>query len=549
MPLTLDSTTQTRINSWLTYDDEMRRVIEHMLEEDPEAAVDAFYKNLEFGTGGLRGIMGIGTNRVNIYTIRFATQGLANYIKKGKVFVSYDSRHNSRLFAEETAKVLAGNGIHVYLTKELRPTPLISFGCRHFKCDAAVMITASHNPPEYNGYKVYWNDGGQLVPPHDVGMLKEVNQINELEQVKCLESLDSPLIEQVGEEIDNAYIKTIAPMRLCPELDASQPKIVFTSLHGTGITLFPKAAEAWGFSNVSYVEEESTPDGSFPLGAMPNPELRDALKRGIALLEKSEGDILLATDPDADRIGVAVRHNGKVQLMKGNQIAALCLAYICENRDLPENAAFIKTIGTTELMRAIAKKYGKPCFSVHTGFKYIAELIREWEDGSHTFIFGGEESYGYLYGTQTRDKDGILSGLLICEMALKAKLEGLTLVDKLHQLYKEHGLYWEKVISLHFGEGKENQEKMERKMAALRSEPPSSFAGIKVERVEDFLAEGARLAKSNVLIFWLKDGSKLMIRPSGTEPNIKVYCGVVMQDPEDIEGAKRRVEMIMDSMD
>lgn len=540
-----DPTTQANVTAWLegSYDEATKAEIRELISKDPQKVVDAFYTNLSFGTGGLRGIMGVGTNRMNIYTVRAATQGLANHINKQppkeeghSVFIGHDSRHHSREFAEEAAKVLAANGVRAYLAEELRPTPYVSFGCRHKGCTAAIMITASHNPPEYNGYKVYWDDGGQVVPPHDQAIIDEVKQITDNAMLKVAKDLTDPLITQVDGEVDTAYLEAISKLQLYPEVNhdhGCELKVVYTSLHGTGITLMPQALACWGFKHLILVEKQVIPDGNFPTAHTPNPEQREALKLGIQTMEADSADILIATDPDADRVGVAVRHQGKTELLTGNQIAALCLAHICNAHKIPERSAAVKSIGTTELFRAIAKKYGVGCTDVLPGFKYIAEKIRQWEESPNgdQFLFGAEESYGYLFGTHARDKDAIISGALICEMALQAKLESKTLVDKLHELYQEHGVHVEKLLSIKFPETKIGKEAMEKGMAKLRENPPKTLTGIAVNTIDDILQPNCLdLPTSNVLIFWLEDGTKVMVRPSGTEPKVKLYCGVVQKE-------------------
>ncbi len=573
--------TERNVNQWLhgRYDEETKATIRTLIKENPQEITDAFYKTLSFGTGGLRAIMGVGTNRMNIYTIQATTQGLANYLKKQpnrpeklSVFIGYDSRQNSRLFAEETAKVFAGNGFYVYLFRDIRPTPLVSFGCRLKKCCAAIMITASHNPPEYNGYKVYWSDGAQILPPHDKAIIAEVQKINDISNVKKTQTLDSALIEIIDNEVDEAYFKAIVPLQNYPEENrkfGSTLKIVYTSLHGTGITVMPKALAAWGFSNVVYVEKQIIPDGHFTTAPIPNPEDPSALKLGIETLEASKGDLLLATDPDADRVAVAVQHAGKIQLLTGNQTACLCLYHLCEamskQQTMPKKAAFIKTIVTTELFKVIAHAYQATCFDVLTGFKYIAEKIQLWEQdpSGYQYIFGGEESFGYLLGTLTRDKDAILSSALICEVALHAKQQGKTLIDLLHDIYNKYGIFLEDLISINFEESKAGKESMEASMNKLRSNPPIKINGLLVVAIEDYLTsiktflpsektEPLALPKSDALLFWLEDESKLIVRPSGTEPKIKLYCGVVNKKFKTIEqglsDAKEHVSGLLKSM-
>jgi phosphomannomutase len=578
----LDPLTQKNVNQWLDgqYDEKTKEQVRQLMQKDPQQTIDAFYTHLTFGTGGLRGLMGVGTNRMNFYTVRAATQGLANYIQQQpketnqnhRVFIGYDSRHQSREFAEETAKVLAGNGIFVYLFKQLRPTPLVSFSCREKKCLAAVMITASHNPPAYNGYKVYWSDGGQVVPPHDIGIITAALEITDPSQVKTVESLDNPLIEEVATEMDEKYLAAISTLQNYPEVnrkEGHQLKVVYTSLYGTGITLVPYALQCWGFSCPIYVEKQIIPDGSFPTTPHPNPEEREALSLGIDLMMAKEADFLIATDPDADRIGVAVRHQGGAVILNGNQLAALCLAHVCtalksQNR-LPERAAFIKTIGTTELFQAICDAYQRPCFNVLTGFKYIAEKIHEWENSAegHQYIFGGEESYGSLLGTFSRDKDAVVASALVCEMALQAKLKGQTLIDYLHKIYHLYGLYEESLFSINFGETKEGKEQMKKGMDRLRITHLTEINHIPVVAVEDYQASTRleiqtgktitlTLPRSDVLLYWLQDESKVMVRPSGTEPKVKLYCGVVEKQfssvSEGIKICQKRCEELINSM-
>lgn len=560
-----DPTTQKNIERWLNgnYDENTKTEIRNLLANDPKQAVDAFYTDLTFGTAGLRGIMGVGTNRMNLYTVRAATQGLANYLNKQprtlsqrhSVFIGYDSRHNSREFTEETAKVLASNGIQVYVFKDIRPTPLVSFACRYKKCTSAIMITASHNPPAYNGYKVYWSDGGQLVPPHDTGVIAEVNKITDPSMVKIADSFIHPLIQEVDHEIDDAYIKAIIPLQNTPKDNQSigkNLKVVYTSLHGTGIKVIPKALATWGFTNVSYVEKQIIPDGDFPTVKSPNPEEHAALKLGIEMLIQTQSDILIATDPDADRMAAVCRHHGIPILLTGNQIAAICLEHVCyflsQQKRLPEKAGFIKTIGTTELFQSICDHYQKHCCNVLTGFKYIAEKILEWESqpNGYQYVFGGEESYGYLLGTQCRDKDAVVSSALICEAALQAQKEGKTLIDKLHDLYKKYGIFQESLLSINFGETKEGKEQMIISMERLRKSIPEKINNIVVVSLEDYLfskkldmksgkTEHLTLPVSDVLLYWLEDGTKVMIRPSGTEPKVKLYCGVVEKNFTSIE--------------
>lgn len=563
----LDIETKKNVDHWLKgdYDNTVKNEIRELLEKDPQSIIDRFYTTLSFGTGGLRGIMGVGSNRMNQYTIRDATQGLANYInqqpkpdKGHAVFIGFDSRRNSQFFAEEAAKVLAGNGIRVILTPELRPTPFVSFGCRMLQCSAAIMITASHNPPDYNGYKVYWSDGAQILPPHDEGIIQEVKKITDPKMVISVETVHHPLITFSDKALDEAYVESTVPHQLYPlqnKESGRDLKVIYTSLNGTGITLIPSTMRAWGFTNIEYVKEQIIPDGDFPTLKSPNPEDPSALKLGIDLMQKNTGDLLIANDPDADRVGVAVLHQGKVRILNGNEIACICLEHVIQGltaeNSMPENGAFIKTIATTELFQAICKANNRPCFNVLTGFKYIAEKIRHWEeglDGSYQFIFGGEESYGYLIGTQVRDKDAIISSALICEVALHAKLQRKTLVDLLEEIWRKYGLYQEQLVSVNFPETKEGKTKMAQGTEKLRKTPPKQILGVDVLVLEDYNnstkldvktghVETLDLPKSDVLVFHLADQSKVMVRPSGTEPKIKLYGGVVVKDYDNVDEA------------
>ena len=575
--MNLPSEVQQRVKQWLQppFDEEVRRQVKNLLDHDPKALVDLFYTTISFGTGGMRGVMGIGTNRMNRYTIRSATQGLANYIlKQGgqeshRVFIGYDSRKNSRSFAEETARVLAANGIKAHVTKKLRPTPYVSFGCRHLKCTAAVMITASHNPPEYNGYKVYWSDGAQVVPPHDTGIIEEVKKIDTQDAVKIV-PFDHPLIYEVGEEVDEAYYQALAPLQNFPKNNkqsGSQLKLLYSSLHGTGITLMPEALKRWGFTDVSYVEKQVIPDGSFPTVHSPNPEQAEALHLGIEQLLSEQRDLFIATDPDADRMGVAVNHHGEAVILNGNQVAALCLFYLCTTKSklgtLPENGAAVTTIVTTDLFPLIATAFNLACFQVLTGFKYIGEKIHEWENGLFSFLFGAEESLGYLYGTHSRDKDAMIAGCLLSEIALQEKARNKTLVDFLHDIYRQFGLFREKQLSVSFGSGREGAERMQQLMSKLRSVPPKEICGQAVVTYEDYQTgvkthaqlgkkEKLTLPKSNVLVFILEDESKFIIRPSGTEPKIKIY-GMVRQtlkgDINDgLQACDRRLDKVLKTL-
>lgn len=555
----MDRAVQRNVAEWLegNYDPATKAAIRKMGENE---LVDAFYKPLTFGTGGMRGIMGVGCNRFNLYTVAAAVQGLAHYLAKQNgersVLVGYDSRHQSREFAEEAAKVLAGNGIKVFLFSELRPTPLISFGCRWKRCKAAIMITASHNPPAYNGMKVFWSDGGQILPPHDQNLIVEVKQIRSPSQVKKAVGLQHPLIHYVGEEIDEAYLSAIHALQTKPDQNRREGrklKIVYTSLHGTGITLVPKALKSWGYTQVGLVDGQCEADGGFPTVSSPNPEEPTALARGLSQMRNDQADVLIANDPDADRMGVAVRHHGEAVVLSGHQIGCILLEHMLQGT-LPEGAAFVKSIATTEMFQEICAAHQKPCFNVLPGFKYFNEKIMEWEgSGALRFVFGAEESLGYLAGSHTHDKDGVAASLLICEAALQAKLKGETLIDKLNHLYRRYGMHIEKQLTITFKEGKEGSDQIKSMIGNLVQNPPQSFCQIAVDKIEDYTASvttdlknGVRrvltLPKSNVLLFWLEDGSKLIVRSSGTEPKIKIYCGVRLKQFDDIDAARTQCE-------
>ncbi|SCA63759.1 Phosphoglucomutase [Chlamydiales bacterium SCGC AG-110-M15] len=573
----LDPQTQRNVDAWVNgnFDSKTQDEIRQLLKNDPQQLSDAFYTTLSFGTGGLRGLIGVGCNRINQYTVRFATQGLANYIKKHapdkpSVVIGYDSRHRSQEFAEEASRVLAGNGIEVHLFSELRSTPLVSFACRHLNATAAIVITASHNPPEYNGYKAYWSDGAQVIPPHDQGIIDEVNKIESPGDVSLVD-LPHNLVHLINHEIDQAYLDATEKLQHYPmenKKSGKELKIVYTSLHGTGITIVPSILERWGFASVSLVEEQSKPDGRFPTVKAPNPEDHDAMAMGVEQMKHEQADLLIGTDPDNDRVGAVVMHEGEPIYLNGNQIACLCLHHICEahakHQSMPKKAAFVKTIVTSELFRAIAEDHNCPCFDVLTGFKYIAELIREWEEGkkgAYQYVFGGEESYGYLLGTHARDKDGAISCALICEAALAAKLRGRTLLDELHRIYEKYGVYRESLINIKFPETKDGREKMRVTMEKLRADPPKVIGGKAVSVFEDYLTSNRRdlgsgevkdidLPNSNVLIFHLEDQSKIAVRPSGTEPKVKVYFGL-REDVAvgDVEGAIERCQVKVERLE
>ncbi|HBX52069.1 MAG: phosphoglucomutase [Bacteroidetes bacterium RIFOXYA12_FULL_35_11] len=537
-----------KAQQWLhgTYDEETKKQVHHLLENDEQGLVEAFYQNLEFGTGGLRGIMGVGTNRMNIYTVAMATQGLCNYIKKQftntdiKVAVAYDSRNNSKLFAETTANVFSANGIKVYLFDELRPTPELSFAIRHFGCKSGVVVTASHNPKEYNGYKTYWNDGGQIIAPHDKNIIEEVQKITSPDEVKMIGNKD--LIEIIGDEFDTIYLAKIKELSLSPEIIQRHKdlKIVYTPLHGTGVKLVPEILKLYGFTNIITVPEQMISDGNFPTVKSPNPEVSAALAMAIAKANETGADLVMATDPDADRVGIAVRNNkGEFILLNGNQTGAVLFNYIVskwsENGKLQGKEFIVKTIVTTELLVDIANKYKIEYYDVLTGFKYIADIILQ-NEGKKQFICGGEESYGYLAGDFVRDKDAIIACALIAEMAAVAKDKRKSVFELLLDIYVEYGFYKEYLVNVE-KHGKSGAEEIQKMMNDYRNNPPVEIMGSKVVRIADYqlrkefdkvkeTEKNIDLPKSNVLQFFLEDGTKISIRPSGTEPKIKFYFGL-----------------------
>ena len=523
------------------YDVETRTRVNAMLNGDPKELEDAFYKNLEFGTGGLRGIMGIGTNRMNKYTVGMATQGLANYVRKSfpdqalRVAISYDSRNNSADFACITAGVFAENGFDVFLFDNLRPVPELSFSIRHLQCQVGVMITASHNPKEYNGYKAYWQDGAQLTAPHDKNVIEEVLKITDPSMVR-FGTCPHSRIHTIGEDVDRVYLDSILSLTLSPESVARHRdlKIVYTPLHGSGVRMVPRALRQIGFEKIYSVPEQEISDGNFPTVASPNPEESSALTMAMEVAEREGADLVMATDPDADRVGIAVRDaEGTIRLLNGNQTASLLTYYLLtrwnELGKLNENTYMVKTIVTTELMRAMADRFGIQMYDVLTGFKYIAEVIRN-NEGKRTFIGGGEESYGFNVGEFVRDKDAVIACVMVAECAAWAADQGLTLYGLLQRIYEEYGLYKESLISL-TKKGKDGLEQIAQMMVDLRNNPPTELAGSKVVKVLDYnQPEVTGLPKSNVLRFFAEDGSVVSVRPSGTEPKIKFYFGVKGDD-------------------
>ena len=544
----MEEAIRKRYTAWLNgnLDEETKQQIRKLEKENPNELADAFYRNLEFGTGGLRGVMGVGTNRMNKYTIGMATQGYANYLKQTypggvvRVAIAHDSRNNSRQFAEIVANVMAANGIKAFLFEALRPTPELSFTIRNLGCQGGVVITASHNPKEYNGYKAYWSDGGQLVPPHDKNVIKEVDKIASVDDVKW--SGGEQNITIIGKEMDEEYLKMLKSLSVYPEVIEKQKniKIVYTPIHGTGITLVPIALERYGFRNVTIVEEQATPDGNFPTVNYPNPEESDAMAIGLKKAKEIDADILLGTDPDADRVGIAVKDKeGNWVLVNGNQTAVLAFNYMIEARKAKgiarSNDMVVKTIVTTDLIDQIAAASGVKCYNVLTGFKWIAELIRE-KEASENYVIGGEESYGLMVGSKLRDKDAVAAVAILCEMAAYEKDKGRLLYDKLIDLYVQYGFYKEHLISI-TKKGMNGQKEIAAMMESYRNNPPKKINGSPVVQLLDYemrkgrnLQSGEdweiRLPKSNVLQFILADGSKISARPSGTEPKIKFYFSV-----------------------
>jgi phosphoglucomutase len=537
-----------KARSWLgkEFNEETRNEVHEMLENDEKKLIDAFYQDLEFGTGGLRGIMGAGTNRMNIYTLGMATQGLSNYIKKQcgnsrvKVAIAYDCRNNSRYFAETTANIFSANGFMVYLFESLRPTPELSFAIRHYGCQSGVVITASHNPPEYNGYKAYWSDGGQVVAPHDEEIIAEVRKITSVSKIKFDGRKNR--IKIIGKETDELFLNEVLKISINPEIikQFSSIPVVYTPIHGTGITLVPAALKMFGFRNIISVPEQDIPDGNFPTVKSPNPEEPDALKLAIKKAVESNAELVMATDPDADRLGLAVKNRaGEFILLNGNQTGVILIWYTLsqfkERKKYKGNEYIIKTIVTTDLIEKIAEGYNVECFNVLTGFKFFAELIRH-NEGVKKYIGGGEESYGFLPGDYVRDKDAVASCALAAETAAWAKSKGISLYELLLDIYVKYGFYKEKLVNI-VRKGKEGADQIQAMMTGYRNNPPEQINNSKVIKINDYelqvsddILKGKKtkidLVKSDVLQFFLADGTKISVRPSGTEPKIKFYFSV-----------------------
>lgn len=545
----IDPAILEKAENWLKapYDDDTIALVKHLIENDPQELMESFYRNLEFGTGGLRGIMGAGTNRMNKYTVAMASQGLANYIRKmfpelptPAIAIAHDCRNNSDYFARITAEVMSANGIKVFLFESLRPTPELSFAVRYFGCQSGVVITASHNPKEYNGYKAYWNDGGQLISPHDKNVIAEVEKISGPADVRF--EADENLIQLLGDDFDRIYIDKVKSLSISPEVIQRQKnfRIVFTPIHGSTVKLVPMALKAFGFESVTTVEAQNVVDGNFPTVHSPNPEEPAALSMAIDKAREIDADLVMATDPDGDRVGIAVKNDkGDFILLNGNQAASLLLYYLIsqwsEKGKLTGNEYIVKTIVTSELLFNIADKYGVDRYDVLTGFKYIADIIGKLE-GKKTFIGGGEESYGYLVGDFVRDKDAVISCVMLAETAAWAADQGKSMYELLKDIYVEFGFYKEKLLSV-TKKGMAGAQEIKAMMERFRNNPPAEIAGSKLVWIKDYELRKTRnlienteapidLPKSDVLQFVTEDGHKISVRPSGTEPKIKFYFGV-----------------------
>ena len=544
----LEQLVMSKAQKWLegNYDEATKAQVKYLIDNDKKELTECFYKDLEFGTGGLRGIMGVGSNRMNEYTVGMATQGLSNYLKECfagqevKVAVAHDSRNNSRFFAERVADIFASNGFKVYLFDELRPTPELSFAIRELGCQSGVVVTASHNPKEYNGYKAYWADGAQVTPPHDKNIIAEVEKITSIDQIELGKNPENITI--LGKEFDDIYLARIKGLSMAPEAVAKNHdmKIVYSPMHGAGVKLVPASLRNFGFTNIIMVEEQSVVDGNFPTVASPNPEERATMSMAIELARKEGAELVIATDPDADRIAIAVLDDkGEYVLLNGNQTMVLLLSYMLtrwgELGKLDGKQFVIKTIVTSEMVKAVADAYGVKCYDCLTGFKYIAKIIRE-NEGKTTYIGGGEESFGFLAGDVVRDKAAVSACALAAEAMAWAKEKGLTLHEWLKELYVKYGFYREGLVSV-VRKGKEGAEEIQKMMIDMRTNPPKTILGSPVVKINDFLSleqtdvvAGTKTPieqdKSNVLQFFTEDGTKVSVRPSGTEPKIKFYFGV-----------------------
>ncbi|MBL0071853.1 MAG: phospho-sugar mutase [Bacteroidetes bacterium] len=570
---TIDSTISERVNTWLNgnYDEETKAALRKLIDSNqPDELTDAFYKDLDFGTGGLRGIMGVGSNRVNKYTIGAATQGLSNYLKlqfpgeQIKVAIAFDNRNNATIFAKVVADVFSSNGIQVYAFEHLRPTPELSFAIRKLRCHSGVMLTASHNPKEYSGYKAYWNDGGQIIAPHDKNIIAEVNKITSIDMINFVGN--PKLINTIGAEMDDLFIDTIKSVSINPDAIKSQHnlKIVYSPIHGTGITIVPKALAAVGFTNVNLVEEQCVVDGNFPTVIYPNPEEKEAMTRALQLAAKIDADLVMATDPDADRVGIAVKDPSQnFILLNGNQTGVLLFHYVLEQWKvkgwIKGNEYIVKTIVTTYLLDKIAASKKVTCYNVLTGFKFIGALMTQLE-GKSTFICGCEESYGYLVGDHVRDKDSVVACTMIAEMAAFYKSKGKTLYESLIDIYLEYGLFKEELISF-TKSGKKGAEEIAAMMATYRTNPPLSLGGQKVVTIRDYQNSIERnmitgetvaidLPKSNVMQFVTDGDGIVSARPSGTEPKIKFYVSVntPLSNAHDFPAKEKELDQLIADM-
>jgi phosphoglucomutase/phosphomannomutase len=573
-PHNFDTQTKENILDWLEgpFPAAIKDNILKQLANHPHKVQDAFYSRLAFGTGGVRALMGIGSNRLNIYTIQLITQGLVNFLFKTfpntqlKVFISFDSRNHSNEFAKMTAQVFAANHVDVFITKELRPTPFVSFGIRENKCHAGVMITASHNPKEYNGYKVYFQDGAQLVPPYDQQVVDEINAIASLGAVKT-EIKDHSLIHEVTDELDLLYLKQTQDLQLNKKTNEKEGhllKVLYSPIHGAGITLVPKLLKNWGFTQFDTVFEQSTPDGNFPTAEKPNPESKKTLEIGKDRMLKDQFDLFIATDPDADRIGVVINHHGQSVFLNGNEMASIFLEAILSSyqaRDLLNyTSCCIKSIVTTELFKAICDHYKVECMEVLTGFKYIGEKINQFEKNQdHQFIFGAEESYGCLYGTHVRDKDAILATGLVCDIALQLKLQNKTLFDLLHEIYAKHGVYREHLETIEFAPGKQGHDEILNLLKKLRACHPKHLGHKKILAIEDYLTQQKftvdtqesvplLLPASNVILYRLENAGKVVVRASGTEPKLKIYLGIKAKQQGSIEDQIKKADITLQAL-
>lgn len=566
----IDPAILEKAENWLKapYDDDTIALVKHLIENDPQELMESFYRNLEFGTGGLRGIMGAGTNRMNKYTVAMASQGLANYIRKmfpelptPAIAIAHDCRNNSDFFARITAEVMSANGIKVFLFESLRPTPELSFAVRYFGCQSGVVITASHNPKEYNGYKAYWNDGGQLIAPHDKNVIAEVEKISGPADVRF--EADESLIQLLGDDFDRIYINKVKSLSISPEVIQRQKnfRIVFTPIHGSTVKLVPMALKAFGFESVTTVEAQNVVDGNFPTVHSPNPEEPAALSMAIEKAREIDADLVMATDPDGDRVGIAVKNDkGEFILLNGNQAASLLLYYLIsqwsEKGKLTGNEYIVKTIVTSELLFNIADKYGVDRYDVLTGFKYIADIIGKLE-GKKTFIGGGEESYGYLVGDFVRDKDAVISCVMLAETAAWAADQGKSMYELLKDIYVEFGFYKEKLLSV-TKKGMAGAQEIKAMMERFRNNPPAEIAGSKLVWIKDYELRKTRnlientetpidLPKSDVLQFVTEHGHKISVRPSGTEPKIKFYFGVKapLAHRDDFERVDKQLDQVI----